>query len=121
MKKKLNASYQFAVVVILIVLGAIVNVYLPWYVMGLVFAALGALLALPAGSGFRLGFVSGFLLWSLAAVLVNVQHPSSLPERMAKVLPLGGNVMALYAVTGLIGGIYGGIWLWSGARIRQKS
>lgn len=121
MKKKLNASYQFAVVVILMVLGAIVNVYLPWYVMGLVFAVLGLVLALPAGAGFRLGFVSGFLLWTLAAALVNVQHPSSLPERMAKVLPLGGNVMALYAVTGLIGGIYGGIWLWAGARLRQKS
>ena len=121
MKKKLSASYQFAVVVILLVVGAIVNVYLPWYVMGLVFAALAAVLGLPSGSGFRLGFVSGILLWSLAAVLVNVQHPSSLPERMAKVLPLGGNVIALYAVTGLIGGIYGGIWLWAGARLRQKS
>jgi hypothetical protein len=29
-------------------------------------------------------------------------------------------VFALFAVTGVLGGLFSGIWTWAGARLRQK-
>jgi len=47
-------------------------------------------------------------------------HPSTLPGRMAELLPLKGQVSLLYVVTGIIGGLTTGLWVWAGARLRQK-
>jgi len=48
------------------------------------------------------------------------QHPSSLPGRMANLFPLGGSVIGLYVVTGVLGGLTGGLWAWAGAKLRFK-
>jgi hypothetical protein len=49
-----------------------------------------------------------------------MQHPSTLPGRMAQVFPLKGNVFALFMLTGVLGGIFSGVWTWAGARLRQN-
>jgi hypothetical protein len=97
-----------------------VGIYLPWYAMGVAFGLIAFVLNMPVKSSFLTGFLAGFILWVVAALWLDLQHPSTLPGRMAQVFPLKGNVFALFAVTGALGGLFSGIWTWAGARLRQK-
>ncbi|MEY2760681.1 MAG: hypothetical protein RLZZ96_581 [Bacteroidota bacterium] len=105
---------------ILIVIGALVGIYLPWYAMGVAFGLIAFVLNMPVKSSFLTGFLAGFILWVVSAIWLDLQHPSTLPGRMAQVFPLKGNVFALFVVTGVLGGLFSGIWTWAGARLRQK-
>ena len=105
-------------IIILIIVGALVGLYLPWYAMGIHAGVLAFLLRFPTKSAFTTGFISGLLLWGGSAWWLNFSNPSALPARMAILLPLQGSVALLYLVTGLIGGILLSIWAWAGARLR---
>lgn len=105
-------------IVILILVGILAGLYLPWYAMGVQAGIFAFLLKFPVKSSFWTGFIAGFLLWALSAVWMNSSTPSALPERMAHLLPLQGQVSLLYAVTGIFGGILLGFWSWAGARLR---
>lgn len=120
MHQSLSLSFRSAIVLLMLVLGILVELYLPWYVMGISFAILTYLLSVNPPQSFKLGFIAGFLIWALAGFWMNYQHPSGLPVRMAHVFPLGGNVFGLYVVTGLLGGLTGGFWAWAGSKLRQK-
>ena len=106
--------------IILIVIGALVGIYLPWYAMGVAFGLLAFVLNMPLKSSFLTGFLAGFVLWVVSALWLDIQHPSALPSRMAQVFSLKGNVFALFVLTGVLGGLFSGIWTWAGARLRQK-
>jgi len=120
MNKSLSFSYKLAIVLVMVVIGAISGMYLPWYALGILFALLAYILRIPTGTAFILGLVSGFLLWAISAYWMDGQHPSSLPGRMAHLFPLGGSVVCLYMVTGILGGLTGGLWAWAGAKLRLK-
>ena len=106
--------------IILVVIGALVGIYLPWYVMGVAFGLVAFVLNMPLKSSFVTGFLAGFVLWVVSALWLDLQHPSTLPSRMAQVFPLKGNLFALFVLTGVLGGLFSGIWTWAGARLRQK-
>jgi ABC-type multidrug transport system fused ATPase/permease subunit len=117
----LNKSMKHLIYsLILVVIGALVGIYLPWYAMGVAFGLLAFVLNMPLKSSFLTGFIAGFVLWVVAALWLDLQHPSTLPSRMAQVFPLKGNVFALFVLTGVLGGLFSGIWTWVGARLRQK-
>ncbi len=120
MNHSLSFSYQLAIVLVMVVIGAIAGIYLPWYALGILFGLLAFILRIPAGRAFILGLVSGFLVWAISAYWMDGQHPSSLPGRMANLFPLGGSVISLYVVTGVLGGLTGGLWAWAGAKLRFK-
>lgn len=120
MNQSLSFSYQLAIVLVMVVIGAIACIYLPWYALGILFGLLAYILRIPTGRAFILGLVSGFLLWAISAYWMDGQHPSSLPGRMANLFPLGGSVIGLYVVTGVLGGLTGGLWAWAGAKLRFK-
>jgi hypothetical protein len=120
MNQSLSFSYQLASVLVMVVIGAIAGIYLPWYALGILFGLLAYILRIPTGRAFILGLVSGFLLWAISAYWMDGQHPSSLPGRMANLFPLGGSVIGLYVVTGVLGGLTGGLWAWAGAKLRFK-
>ena len=120
MNQSLSFSYQLAIVLVMVVIGAIAGIYLPWYALGILFGLLAFILRIPTGRAFVLGLVSGFLVWAISAYWMDGQHPSSLPGRMANLFPLGGSVIGLYVVTGVLGGLTGGLWAWAGAKLRFK-
>jgi hypothetical protein len=120
MNQSLSFSYQLAIVLVMVVIGAIAGIYLPWYALGILFGLLAFILRIPTGRAFILGLVSGFLVWAISAYWMDGQHPSSLPGRMANLFPLGGSVIGLYVVTGVLGGLTGGLWAWAGAKLRFK-
>ena len=99
MNHSLSFSYQLAIVLVMVVIGAIAGIYLPWYALGILFGLLAFILRIPTGRAFILGLVSGFLVWAISAYWMDGQHPSSLPGRMANLFPLGGSIIGLYAVS----------------------
>lgn len=105
---------------VIVVVGAIIGMYLPWYAMGISAAIIAYALGMKTKGSFVIGFAAGFILWVLAAYYTALGHPSTLPNRMASLLPLKGQVSLLYVVTGIIGGLTTGLWVWAGARLRQK-
>lgn len=118
MNNSLSFSYSLAIVLVMVVVGAIAGIYLPWYALGILYGLLAFILRIPAGNAFVLGLVSGFLVWAVSAFWMDGQHPSSLPGRMAHVFPLSGSVLGLLLVTGALGGLTGGLWAWAGAKLR---
>ncbi len=113
-------KYSLGLMLVIVVVGAIIGMYLPWYAMGISAAIIAYVLGMKTKGSFVIGFAAGFILWVLAAYYTALGHPSTLPSRMASLLPLKGQVSLLYVVTGIIGGVTTGLWVWAGARLRQK-
>jgi hypothetical protein len=113
-------KYSLGLMLVIVVVGAIIGMYLPWYAMGISAAIIAYVLGMKTKGSFVIGFAAGFILWVLAAYYTALGHPSTLPSRMASLLPLKGQVSLLYVVTGIIGGLTTGLWVWAGARLRQK-
>jgi hypothetical protein len=113
-------KYSLGLMLVIVVVGAIIGMYLPWYAMGISAAIIAYVLGMKTKGSFLIGFAAGFILWVLAAYYTALGHPSTLPSRMASLLPLKGQVSLLYVVTGIIGGLTTGLWVWAGARLRQK-
>jgi hypothetical protein len=114
-------KYSLGLILLIVVVGSLIGMYLPWFAMGISAAVIAYLLGMKTKGSFTIGFAAGFLLWALAAFYTTLGNPSTLPSRMAELLPLQGNVVLLYIVTGVIGGLTTGLWVWAGARLRQKS
>jgi len=74
-----------------------------------------------AGLSFLSGFLGVFLLWAGLAWWIDSKNNSILSERIAHVLPLGGNSMLLILVTGLVGGLVAGFAALSGAYLRPAA
>lgn len=117
-QRNVSTSFALTTILILVILGAIVQIYLPWYAMGIVFGIISFFLALPSRSAFLIGLGAGFILWSVSAIWMDSQFPSTLPSRMAQILPVGGSVLALYLLTGVFGGLTGALWSWAGSKLR---
>jgi hypothetical protein len=113
-------KYSLGLIVVIVVIGALIGMYLPWYAMGFSAAIVAYALGMKTKGSFLIGFAAGFILWVLAAYFTTLGHPSTLPARMAELLPLQGQISLLYLVTGVIGGLTTGLWVWAGARLRQK-
>jgi hypothetical protein len=113
-------KYSLGLILVICIIGSLVGLYLPWYAMGISAAIIAYVVGMKTKGSFLIGFVAGFLLWVLASYYTALGHPSSLPGRIAELLPLKGSLVLLYLVTGLIGGLTTGLWVWSGALLRQK-
>jgi hypothetical protein len=113
-------KYSLGLILVFVVVGVLIGMYLPWYAMGISAAVIAYIVGMKPKGSFVIGFAAGVILWVLAAYYTALGHPSSLPGRMAELLPLQGQVSLLYVVTGLIGGLTTGLWVWTGARLRQK-
>lgn len=107
------------VLVIFIMVGVLTSLYFNWYAYGIAFGVLSYLIKLDF-KPFWLGFLSGALVWLISAIWMAQTHPSTLPEKMASILPLGGNVILLYVCTSIVGGLIGGVWTLAGAKLRAK-
>jgi len=118
MKRQLNTSNKLVLGLIMILVGGLAENYFAWYSMGIVFGILSYVFALNGKSAFWLGLAAGFILWGASAFWVDLQHPSTLPSRMAQIFPLGGKVWVIMLLTGIFGGLTGGIWSFLGAKLR---
>lgn len=68
--------------------------------------------------GFFTGFLGLGLLWLSLALCVHSSTDGILSNKMASVLPLGGNTALLIICTAFIGALCGGLCGWLGAMLR---
>jgi len=107
------------VVLIYISVGILLSLYFSWYAFAIAFGILSYFMNLQ-NKPFLIGFLSGSLMWLVSAIWISQSNPSSLPQKMASVLPLGGNTWLIYVVTMVVGGLVGGVWTLAGAKLRRK-
>lgn len=92
-----------------IILAIILSIFIPWYsVMAAAFLS-GAIVSLKKAATFIVPFLAIALLWIINAWLLSAPNDFVLAQQIATLLPLEGNVTLLLLVTGLIGGIAGGL------------
>ena len=115
----MKSSGIILVVLIYVSVGALLSLYFSWYAFAIAFGFLAYLMNLQS-KPFLIGFLSGAILWLISALWISQTHPSSLPQKMASLLPLGGNVWLIYVVTLVVGGLIGGFWTLAGSKLRRK-
>ena len=112
---------KFLTATILTALLAFVSgLFLPWWGIAVVALLVAVLVHQKAGKAFLAGFLGLFLLWGLLAFWIDMKNDHILSHKIAAILPLGGNSIALIAVTGLIGGLVAGFAAMSGSFLRAS-
>lgn len=83
--------------------------YLPWWSVAIAAFAVALIINQAPGAAFISGFLGIALLWVAYASWINQLNESLLSERIASVLPLQGSSILLILLTGITGGLAGGL------------
>jgi FtsH-binding integral membrane protein len=111
-------SVRITACFLLIVLGAIVQSFAPWYSLGLVALVLGFGFRQQAGQAFLTGLLGGFLLWAGYAGYLHFLNEGILGDRMGRLFG-GADGWAIVGITGLLGGLLAAVGCWTGQALRQ--
>ncbi len=96
-------------ILIIIILGYIGHLFLPFWSIAVVGGLVGAYHAKLSGiRSFFLGFLGAVLLWGIYTILVNNQNDGIIAERIARLFGDMGTI-GLILITTLIGGLLGGM------------
>lgn len=92
---------------------------LPWF--SFVFCALIVAVAVHQKpfKAFAAGFVAVFILWVVLVAMIDAANEHLLSKKVAAILPLGGNHVALIIVTGFVGGLLAGMAALTGSFLRK--
>lgn len=102
----------------LILAGAILQYFFPWWAMPLAAALLALAFRLPPGQAFLAGFLGASLLWGAYAFYLNALNDGILAARMGGLF--GGLSAGLMAVlTAVFGGLFGALGAWVGSLAKQ--
>lgn len=111
---------RFLVAILLTALLAFIgSLYFDWWIIAIVAFLVGIMVKQKAWKAFLAGFVSIFLLWGSLAEWMDSANGSLLSQKIASLLPLGGNSILLILITGLVGGLVGGFAALSGCYVRK--
>lgn len=107
-------------VLLVIVLGMVAGMFLPWWSIAVVAFLVGVLMGQSVGLGFLSGFLGVFLLWGCLAIWIDVKNQSILSHKVAALFPLGGSSFLLILVTAFVGALVGGFAALSGSALRPR-
>lgn len=96
------------------------GLFLPWWGIAITSLLVAVIIHQTAGKAFLSGLLGVLLLWSGLAWWIDMKNNGILSSKIAQVLPLGGNTILLIFVTGLIGGLVGGLAAMSGSYLRSS-
>jgi hypothetical protein len=94
------------------------GMYAPWWSIALCACIVGAVVPQKNAKAFLAGLLGIMLLWIIVAVVKDGANNHILSSRIANLLPLKGSVGLLVFVTGLIGGLVGGLSALCGSMLR---
>ena len=95
--------------ILIVIVSAIAQLFLPWWVIAPVCFGLAFWKAESAKQAMTTGTAAITTVWVAYAWFQHYSTGGILTNQMANLLPLGGNVGALIAATGFVGGLVGGI------------
>ncbi len=93
----------------------------PWWGFAVTSLLVALLVHQKAGKAFLAGFLGLFLLWGGLAWWIDMKNNGVLSQKIASVLPLGGNSILLIVVTGVAGGLVAGFAAMSGSYLRSSA
>ncbi|MEZ4915780.1 MAG: hypothetical protein R2836_02200 [Chitinophagales bacterium] len=92
--------------IILIVLGIIAHLFLPWWSVAIVAFLVGLGFIESTSRALLIGFLGVFILWGAKALISSYQNDFILVNRMAELLPFKNGILTIL-VTAILGGIIG--------------
>ena len=110
---------KFTLKVILIaILALFMQQWLSWWIIALVAFCVALFIKSSGFMDFMAGFLGIGLLWTLAAWWIDMETGSVLTQKIAGLLNVG-KAYIIVLITGLIGGIVGGLGALSGHYLRK--
>ena len=110
---------RFILKVILIAgLSYLAELFLPWWAVVICAFLIGVILPTKGFNDFLGGFLGVGLLWLIFAWMIDADTNSILSQQIATVLKVN-SALVLVAVTGLVGGLLGGLGALSGSQLRR--
>ena len=101
-----------------ILLSYIAEQWLPWWTVSICAAVVAMGLTLNKITAFLGGFTAISLLWMIVATLIDVRTNAILSAKIAPLLGLRNGTL-LILLTGLVGGMVGGLGALSGQQLRM--
>ena len=104
---------------IILILSFISSYFLPWWTAAII-AFLAALIrGKTSGQSFWSGFGSIFILWMILALVKSIPNDNILAGRVVQLFPIPHHWILLLLITGLIGGVVGGMAALSGVLLKK--
>ena len=108
----------FLKILVIALLGWVLQLFLPWWNIMVAAFLVNAIIYSSGWTSFMSGFWAIFLLWSLAALSIDISSNSLLSEKIAQIFQLDNSIL-LVLVAALIGGLAGGFSALSGSLLRN--
>ncbi|MGZ4001515.1 MAG: hypothetical protein ACXVIY_12825 [Mucilaginibacter sp.] len=103
---------------VILILSIICSYFLPWWFVAVIAFVPAYFLGKTPGKAFLVGFLAVFIAWTLLALFKSMPNENILATRVAHLMQLP-NWMLLLIVTGVIGGLVGGLAALSGTLVRK--
>ncbi len=101
------------------IVAGVAQLYLPFWSLPASCFLIGFLTAPVNRSAFWAGFVGIFLLWTGMAIYMDWMNDSILSQRVIQLFPLPKSSLLLILITGIIGGLLGGMASKTGDLLRR--
>lgn len=103
----------------IVVLAFVMGYFFEWWAVAIAAFIGGAIFGKASGETFAKGMAAITVLWLFMVLYHHFSTQGILSNKIAQILPVGGNVGILIVVTILIGGIVGGLGAMSGFLVRN--
>lgn len=111
---------KFIVSVLLVALIAFVaGIFLPWWSIALAGFIVAVVIPQRPFKSFLSGFLAIFLLWAGLSLWIDQANQGILLQRVAALFKLSNASWLLFLITGLLGGIIGGLASLTGSFVRK--
>ena len=101
-----------------VVLGYLITLFFPWWSVVIIAFVVGSAFRIKGWITFLAGFVAMLVLWGGLATFMDVQNGAILSEKIADLFQLSESNYLIY-LTGLIGGLLGGMGNLTGKLFRD--
>ena len=116
---KIKELFFSPLTITVFVLTFILGYFFDWWTVAIAAFIGGFFFGTASGETFVKGMVAVLILWLLMVLYYHFSTQGILSNKIAQVLPVGGNVGLLIIVTVLIGGLVGGWGAMSGFLVRN--
>ena len=116
---KIKELFVSPLTITIVILAFIMGSFFEWWTVAIAAFIGGAIFGTSSGKTFAKGMVAVIILWLLMTLYYHFSTQGILSNKIAQILPVGGNVGVLILVTVLIGGLVGGLGAMSGFLVRN--
>jgi len=106
---------------IILILSFATSYLLPWWTVAIAAFLSALLVGKTSGRSFWSGFGAVSMVWIVLALLKSIPNENILAGRVVQLFPLPNNWLWLPLVTGVIGGLVGGMGALSGVLLRKAA